>query len=239
MSKVRVYELAKELGVESKVIVAKLQEMGEFVRSASSTIEPPVVRRLREEYPAAPAAAAPAKPKTAPKPKPAPKGDAAAEPAGAADAVVAQAPEAPGAPKPKPAPKPAPVQAAPAAVETAPAAPVAPEAPAASGAATPAAPVPGAPRAPRPGNNPFTERPEAPAARQAPVPGAPRPPRPALAVLVEALPLGKTTIMGWIFWSAIRLSMTTCAAPFLVHSRISLPPMPCNKNRTGYFLSFE
>ena len=178
MSKVRVYELAKELGVESKVIVAKLQEMGEFVRSASSTIEPPVVRRLREEYPAAPAAAAPAKPKPAPKPKLAPKGDAAAEPAGAADAVVAQAPEAPAAPKPKPAPKPAPVQAAPAAVETAPAAPVAPEAPAASGAATPAAPVPGAPRAPRPGNNPFTERPEAPAARQAPVPGAPRPPRP-------------------------------------------------------------
>ena len=46
MSKVRVYELAKELGVESKVVVAKLQEMGEFVRSASSTIEAPVVRRL-------------------------------------------------------------------------------------------------------------------------------------------------------------------------------------------------
>jgi len=63
VSKVRVYELAKELGVESKVIVAKLQEMGEFVRSASSTIEPPVVRRLREEYPAA--AAAPEKPKPA------------------------------------------------------------------------------------------------------------------------------------------------------------------------------
>ena len=37
MSKVRVYELAKELGIESKVAVAKLQEMGEFVRSASST----------------------------------------------------------------------------------------------------------------------------------------------------------------------------------------------------------
>ena len=35
MSKIRVYELAKELGVESKVIVAKLQDMGEFVRSAS------------------------------------------------------------------------------------------------------------------------------------------------------------------------------------------------------------
>ena len=32
MAKVRVYELAKELGVESKVVMAKLTEMGEFVR---------------------------------------------------------------------------------------------------------------------------------------------------------------------------------------------------------------
>lgn len=47
MAKVRVYELAKELGVESKAIVAKLQEMGEFVRSASTRLEAPVVRRLR------------------------------------------------------------------------------------------------------------------------------------------------------------------------------------------------
>ena len=45
MAKVRVYELAKELGVESKVVLAKLQDMGEFVRSASSTVEPPVVRK--------------------------------------------------------------------------------------------------------------------------------------------------------------------------------------------------
>ena len=39
MPKVRVYELAKELGVESKVVMTKLQEMGEFVRSASSTVD--------------------------------------------------------------------------------------------------------------------------------------------------------------------------------------------------------
>ena len=51
MAKVRVYELAKELGVESKVVMAKLQELGEFVRSASSTVEPPVVRKLREQLP--------------------------------------------------------------------------------------------------------------------------------------------------------------------------------------------
>src|SRR5437660_1666775 len=47
---VRVYELAKEFGVESKAVMAKLQEMGEFVRSASSTIEAPVVRRLKDEF---------------------------------------------------------------------------------------------------------------------------------------------------------------------------------------------
>ena len=51
MAKVRVYELAKDLGMESKDVLAKLQEMGEFVRSASSTVEPPVVRRLLEKYP--------------------------------------------------------------------------------------------------------------------------------------------------------------------------------------------
>jgi translation initiation factor IF-2 len=51
VSKVRVHELAKQLGMESKVVLAKLQEMGEFVRSASSTVEAPVVRRLIEMYP--------------------------------------------------------------------------------------------------------------------------------------------------------------------------------------------
>ncbi len=51
MSKVRVHELAKQLGMESKVVLAKLQEMGEFVRTASSTVEAPVVRKLTEMYP--------------------------------------------------------------------------------------------------------------------------------------------------------------------------------------------
>ncbi|MDX3357906.1 translation initiation factor IF-2 N-terminal domain-containing protein, partial [Streptomyces sp. ME01-24h] len=79
MAKVRVYELAKEFGVESKVVMAKLQELGEFVRSASSTIEAPVVRKLTDALqgpgggsagkpsaarPAAPRKAAPAKPAT-------------------------------------------------------------------------------------------------------------------------------------------------------------------------------
>ena len=48
MAKIRVYELASELGVSSKSVLRVLKEMGEFVRSASSTLEAPVVKRLRE-----------------------------------------------------------------------------------------------------------------------------------------------------------------------------------------------
>lgn len=50
--KPRVHELAKELGVSAKEVLLRLSEMGEFVRSASSTVERPVARRLREAYPA-------------------------------------------------------------------------------------------------------------------------------------------------------------------------------------------
>ncbi|MGC5017813.1 translation initiation factor IF-2 [Micromonospora sp. DT47] len=80
--KARVHELAKELGVESKTVLAKLKEMGEFVKSASSTVEAPVARRLRGAFvasaggssaPTAPAAAAPS---PAPTPTPSPTPDA-------------------------------------------------------------------------------------------------------------------------------------------------------------------
>ncbi|MBX9247124.1 translation initiation factor IF-2 N-terminal domain-containing protein, partial [Actinotalea ferrariae] len=83
MAKVRVYELAKELGVESKAIMAKLNELGEFVRSASSTIEPPVVRKLRDAYPAGSQEQAPRKPAARPAPAApaAPSAPAAAAPA--------------------------------------------------------------------------------------------------------------------------------------------------------------
>ncbi|MEV7691314.1 translation initiation factor IF-2 [Streptomyces bungoensis] len=170
MAKVRVYELAKEFGVESKVVMAKLQELGEFVRSASSTIEAPVVRKLTDAFqgggngrsagrpaprkasprPAAPSpaqAARPAAPRP-PAPKP-PTAPAAPQPA-ASSAPSAPAP-APG-PRPVPGPKPAP-RPAPAAPEftAPPAAPAAqtPQAPAAQG------PRPGArPGAPKPGGRP-------------------------------------------------------------------------------------
>ncbi|WP_330186451.1 translation initiation factor IF-2 [Dactylosporangium sp. AC04546] len=81
--KARVHELAKELGVESKTVLAKLQELGEYVKSASSTVEAPVARRLRASFesggsvsapsaPPAPAPSAPAAPvPTAPRPTPA------------------------------------------------------------------------------------------------------------------------------------------------------------------------
>ena len=78
MAKVRVYELAKELGLESKELLKTLNDMGEFVRSASSTIEAPVVRRLNEKMnaerssQAAPGPRPVARPGARPAPTPAP-----------------------------------------------------------------------------------------------------------------------------------------------------------------------
>ncbi|MCQ1996085.1 translation initiation factor IF-2 [Arthrobacter sp. zg-Y1171] len=178
MAKVRVHELAKELGITSKDAVAKLQELGEFVRSASSTIEAPVVKKLRGAFPASEnkAAASPAAPAKAdasaskpsapsPKPgsaKPAPAAPAAEQPAAPAPAAPAEAAPAPAAPA-------APAAEAPAAPAPAaePAAPEAGKEDAAKASAS-SAPRPGAPRpgggGPRPGNNPF-----------APSQGMPRP----------------------------------------------------------------
>ncbi|UBH24336.1 translation initiation factor IF-2 [Micrococcus porci] len=181
MAKVRVHELAKELGITSKEALSTLKDLGEFVSSASSTIEPPVVKKLRGAYPGAgakgsakPAAAAPAAPKPAGGSAPSP---AAAKPA-AASAPGASAPKPgsaapqPGSAAPKPggsAPKPGASAPAPAAQKSAPAAPKAPAAPAPQapapkpGASAPkpgaSAPKPGGAKpAPRPGNNPFTSK---------------------------------------------------------------------------------
>ena len=164
MAQPRVHEFAKEVGVPSKEVIAKLKDMGEFVKSSSSTLNPMVLKKLRAEFPAAaakPAAkAAPAESAAKPAPKP-----AAAKPA------AKPAPK-PAAAKPaaKPAPKPA---AKPTAAESA-----APKPAAAKPAAKPAAaPKPGGPR---PGNNPFASqqgmaRPEAAPKPAAPKPAAPKP----------------------------------------------------------------
>lgn len=47
VAKIRVYEIAKELGVESRTILDLLQSMGESTRSASSIVDPAFVGRLR------------------------------------------------------------------------------------------------------------------------------------------------------------------------------------------------
>ncbi len=197
MAKVRVYELAKELGVESKTLLSYLKEKGEFVRSASSTIEPPVVRTIKETFPAELRGGAPKKPAAGkPAPAPAPSAPAAAAAAGAPSPSAAPAPVTASASAPlpgqaAPAPAAAPQPAAAAAAAPAPAAaspapsdrPEAPrEMPAArdggqSGPGVPASPRPAPrPNQPRPGNNPFAPSQgmgrTAPAAREAtPRPG--------------------------------------------------------------------
>ncbi|WP_198667591.1 translation initiation factor IF-2 N-terminal domain-containing protein, partial [Glycomyces dulcitolivorans] len=71
-AKPRVHELAKELGTTSKELLSRLGDMGEFVKSASSTVEAPVARRLRQEYDAAQGAPAASAGKTeSPTPEPA------------------------------------------------------------------------------------------------------------------------------------------------------------------------
>lgn len=47
MAKPRVHEIASEMGVDSRVALRKLRDLGEFVKSPSSTIQPPVARKLR------------------------------------------------------------------------------------------------------------------------------------------------------------------------------------------------
>lgn len=52
--KSRVHELATEAGVSAKEVLALLSGWGEFVRSASSTVEAPLARRVREHFAARP-----------------------------------------------------------------------------------------------------------------------------------------------------------------------------------------
>ena len=85
--KARVHELAKELGLESKAVLSWLKDNGEFVKSASSTIEAPVARKLREAFPSAAPAAAPAPAAEAPA-RPGPVPSAPQQPAVAAPAAA-------------------------------------------------------------------------------------------------------------------------------------------------------
>ena len=85
--KARVHEIAAELGIDSKRALEKLKDIGEFVKGPSSTIEPPVVRKLKAAFAeegivpvAKPEKPEPAKAAKAPAPAPAPSAPEAAAP---------------------------------------------------------------------------------------------------------------------------------------------------------------
>ena len=171
MAKLRVHELAKELGITSKELMGHLKEAGEFVKSSSSSLEPPVVRQMREKFAAAHKSK---KAETKPAPK-APK-PGAAKPA-PKKPVVPQA-SAPEASAPVPAPK-APTPKAPAPKGAAPK-PGAPKAPAPKGTGPkPGAPKPGARKsetAPKPrGKKPAEGSAPKPGGRKPAEGGAPKP----------------------------------------------------------------
>ncbi|HEV3356138.1 MAG TPA: translation initiation factor IF-2 [Pseudonocardiaceae bacterium] len=189
--KARVHELAKELGVTSKDVLAKLKDLGEFVKSASSTVEAPVARRLRDSF-SAPETSKPARPSgprpgSGPRP-PAPSSNGNANGASSANGAAAAAPAPSARPNPAPGPSARPSAVPgpkPAARPNTPAAP----APAAAAASATAPTTPAAPRQqPRPAQaQPPASSPAAaqggqgpavvPPRRQSPKPG-PRSPRP-------------------------------------------------------------
>ena len=186
--KLRVHELAKQLGVTSKELLATLKEKGEFVKTASSTIEPPVVKKMKEHYASlgittnheAPAAkSAQSTPTAKPgAPKPGAAKPSAVKPGPAVKPGVPKpgATAKPGAVKPG-APKPG--AAKPSAVKPGPA--VKPGVPKPGATAKPGMPKPGAvkPGAPKPGATakPGAVKPGAPkpGAGTAAKPGAPKP----------------------------------------------------------------
>jgi len=143
--------------MESKEVLAKLQEMGEFVRSASSTVEAPVVRKLVALYPdAKPVSDVKPVKKAAAKKTAASKKTAEVNPELAAELAAELGVDLAALKASRDAEKVAQVEAKAAATEAA-----------KDATAETAAPTPGAPVAPRPGNNPFSTG-----------SAVPRPPRP-------------------------------------------------------------
>ncbi|NOL62323.1 translation initiation factor IF-2 [Corynebacterium ulcerans] len=145
--KLRVHELAKQLGVTSKELLATLKEQGEFVKTASSTIEPPVIKKMKQHYAAQDPTTAQGSAKTtleaakatSTSAKPAAPKPAAPKPASAKPAAPKPAAAKPAAPKP--------ASAKPAAPKPAAAKPAAPK----PASAKPAAPKPAVKPVPKPG----------------------------------------------------------------------------------------
>ena len=170
--KLRVHELAKQLGVTSKELLAELKAQGEFVKTASSTVEPPVVRKMKKVYEeknagagADTSAQAPAT-KAAPKPAAKPGAKPAAKPGAKPAAPTAANPGAKPAAKPgaKPAAKPAAPSPKPGAAAKPGAGNATPSRAPKPGQEMPRPPKPAGPkpgpkpgaRAPRVANNPFS-----------------------------------------------------------------------------------
>ncbi|MHA6525337.1 translation initiation factor IF-2 [Tessaracoccus sp. G1721] len=179
MAKPRVHEIAKEIGKTSKDLLAWLGENGEYVRGPSSTLEAPVVRRIREAFGGSPAPAAVSGSRPVPAPAPQARPKPAAVPSeGAAPvapaAQAAPAPSAPAAPSTPAVDAPRPFAPRPATPAPRPAAPSAPAAAAPAPAARPAAPAP----APAPQQTPAPGPRPAAGGSSAPRPGVPGP-RPA------------------------------------------------------------
>jgi translation initiation factor IF-2 len=196
--KARVHELAKELGVTSKEVLVRLNEQGEFVKSASSTVEAPVARRLRESFGGSKPAPAKGPAKVADKsanqgldksldkaldnaiPKAAGNGEATGAQAGIpgqtpGTGAVATAPAAPASPQ---APTSVPSQGRP--LPPTPGEPAAQSAPPSGPPGTAPGPRPGpmpkpGMRPPRVGNNPFSSTPSVDRPIPRPHPQAPRP----------------------------------------------------------------
>jgi len=138
--------------MESKEVLAKLQEMGEFVRSASSTVEAPVVRKLVALYPdAKPVEEKKPVKKAAAKKTAASKKTAEVNPELAAELAAELGVDLAALKASREAEKVAQEEAKSAATES----------------AAPSTPTPTTPSAPRPGNNPFSTG-----------SAVPRPPRP-------------------------------------------------------------
>ena len=174
-AKIRVWEIAQAADVESSDVISKLAEINEFVKSASSSVEPFVFKKLKAKFPELDVEVVPGAVKKAATKKAASKKAAeeptetrevvesapvveVQEPVATAEAIVDAPAPTPGAIPRPPAPRPGPRPGGPRPGNN----------PFSTGGARPGGP--------RPGNNPFSTGGDA-----GPRPGGPRPggPRPA------------------------------------------------------------
>jgi translation initiation factor IF-2 len=226
-ARVKVIDLAKELGVTSKDLIVALEGMGHKGMRAMSPLLAATANELRVKLGRGRELPAEAKPKRAPKPK-APEGGVAvagapkkkAAPARAKKAAAKVVEEAPEVVELAAAPaatifRPAPTVAAPAAPEITPAPPIVPAAP----VAPPPAPAPPV-APPRPAVGPTPAPPIRPAAAAPPVEVRPAPPGPRRAPMPPPLNPPRTVI------SPPRPAAPPRPAPVPARPAAAAPPAP-------------